>query len=411
MKKPELLIPAGSLEALHVAVAFGADAVYIGGDEFGLRANAKNFSIDEIREGIVFAHAHDVRVYITVNIFAREEDLSDIHAYLEQLAPLHPDAFIVSDLGVYSMILDFFPGIDIHISTQTNLTNSAACLYWQRQRVARVVLARDLSLQEIKAIRGHIPGGLELEVFVHGAMCVSYSGRCLLSNYFVGRDANQGDCTHPCRWKYAVAEETRPGEYLPLYENERGSFLFSASDLCMLEYIPELLDCGIDSFKVEGRMKNSLYVAMVTRAYRMAIDDCLEDPERYRERVDWYLAQVCTGTYRKFSTGFFFGRPDESAQIYEGATYEKEATFLGVVDEVLSDHTLRIEQKNKFSVGETIEIVKPNGENIETQVQSIRNEDGEELSDAPHPKQVLFLDLGVEADPFDVLLRREEGSL
>ncbi len=411
MKKPELLIPAGSLEALHVAVAFGADAVYIGGDAFGLRANAKNFSMDEIREGIVFAHAHNVRVYITVNIFAREEDLPEIHAYMEQLVPLRPDAFIVSDLGVYSMIEDYFPGIDIHISTQTNLTNSAACLYWQRQRVARVVLARDLSLQEVKAIRDHIPGGLELEVFVHGAMCVSYSGRCLLSNYFTGRDANQGDCTHPCRWQYAVAEETRPGEYLPVYENERGSFFFSSTDLCMIEHIPELLDCGLDSFKVEGRMKNPLYVAMVTRAYRMAIDDCLEDPERYRERLDWYLQQLCTGTYRKFSTGFYFGTPDEAAQIYEGATYEREATFLGVVGEVLEDNTLRIEQKNKFSVGETIEIVKPNGENIEAQVKSIRNEEGEELSDAPHPKQVLFLDLGVEADPFDVLMRREEEAV
>ncbi len=410
MKKPELLIPAGSLEALRVAVAFGADAVYIGGDEFGLRANAKNFSMDEIREGIAFAHAHGVRVYITVNIFAREDDLSEIRAYLEQLVPMNPDAFIVSDLGVYSMIDDFFPGIDVHISTQTNLTNSAACLYWQRQRVARVVLARDLSLQEIKAIREHIPGGLELEAFVHGSMCISYSGRCLLSNYFTGRDANHGDCTHPCRWQYAVAEETRPGEYLPVYENERGTFLFSSTDLCMIDHIPELLECGLDSFKVEGRMKNPLYVATVTRAYRMAIDDCLEDPERYRKHLDWYLAQVCTGTYRKFSTGFYFGTPDASAQIYEGSTYEKEATFLGVVGEVLPDNRLRVEQKNKFSVGETIEIVKPNGENIEAQVLSIRSEDGEELTSAPHPKQVLFLDLGQEADPYDVLLRREEDS-
>ncbi len=408
MKKPELLIPAGSLEVLKVAVRFGADAVYIGGEAFGLRANARNFSMDEISEGIEFAHAHGVSVYITVNIFAHNDDLSEIRSYLGELAPLKPDALIISDPGVFDMARELCPGIPLHVSTQANCTNYASCLFWHRLGAKRIVAARELTLEELARIRSEMPEEMELEVFVHGSMCVSYSGRCLLSSYFTGRDANRGECTHPCRWKYAVAEETRPGQYLPLEENDRGTYVFNSADLCMIEHIPDLFEAGIDSFKVEGRMKNALYVASVTRAYRRAIDDCMENPETYGKNTEWYLEQIYSCTYRRFSTGFFYGRPDESAQIYTGNTYEKNYTYLGIAGKRSPDGLYRLEQKNKFSVGETIEIMKPDGNDVEVRVKSIRSEEGEEMESAPHPQQILYIDTGHEMEPFDVLRRREE---
>ena len=321
MKHPELLIPASSLEVLKTAVMFGADAVYIGGEAFGLRAKAKNFSMEEIREGIAFAHAHDVKVYITANILAHNGDLSGVRAYFEELKEIRPDALIISDPGVFMIAREVCPEIDIHISTQANNTNYGTYQFWHQLGARRVVTARELSMAELKEIREKAPADLEMETFIHGAMCISYSGRCLLSNYFTGRDANRGACTHPCRWKYAIVEETRPGEYMPVYENERGTYIFNSKDLCMIEHIPELIDSGIDSFKIEGRMKTALYVATVARTYRKAIDDYLESPELYREHMDWYLDQISNCTYRQFTTGFFFGKPDESAQIYDNNTY------------------------------------------------------------------------------------------
>lgn len=306
MRIPELLIPASSLEVLKIAVVFGADAVYIGGEAFGLRAKAKNFSLDEMREGVTFAHARGVRVYVTANILAHNDDLAGVRAYFEELKAVHMDALIISDPGVFMIAREVLPGVEIHISTQANNTNYGTYLFWKGMGAKRVVSARELSLEEIKEIRRHIPDDLEIETFVHGAMCISYSGRCLLSNYFTGRDANQGACTHPCRWKYAVVEETRPGEYLPVYENERGTYIFNSKDLCMIEHIPELIDSGIDSFKIEGRMKTALYVATVARTYRMAIDDCLKSPELYKEHLPWYMDQISNCTYRQFTTGFFF---------------------------------------------------------------------------------------------------------
>ena len=282
MKHPELLIPASSLEVLKTAVMFGADAVYIGGEAFGLRAKAKNFSMEEIREGIAFAHAHDVKVYITANILAHNGDLSGVRAYFEELKEIRPDALIISDPGVFMIAREVCPEIDIHISTQANNTNYGTYQFWHQLGARRVVTARELSMAELKEIREKAPADLEMETFIHGAMCISYSGRCLLSNYFTGRDANRGACTHPCRWKYAIVEETRPGEYMPVYENERGTYIFNSKDLCMIEHIPELIDSGIDSFKIEGRMKTALYVATVARTYRKAIDDYLESPELYR---------------------------------------------------------------------------------------------------------------------------------
>ncbi len=407
MRKPELLVPAGSLEVLKVAVTFGADAVYIGGEAFGLRAKAKNFSPDEMREGIRYAHERGVKVYVTANILAHNMDLTDAAAYFEELADMKPDALIIADPGLFMIAKDVCPDIDIHISTQANNCNYGTFLFWHEQGASRVVTARELSLAEITEIRRKIPESMEIETFVHGAMCISYSGRCLLSAYMTGRSANAGACTHPCRWKYAVMEEKRPGEYFPVEENERGTYIFNSKDLCMIEHIPDLIAAGIDSFKIEGRMKTALYVATVARTYRKAIDDYLEDPALYEAHLPWYREQISRCTYRQFTTGFFYGKPDQETQIYDSNTYIREYTYLGVVGEV-KDGLCVIEQRNKFSVGETIEVMKPDGTNPEAVVRAIYNEDGETMESAPHPKQKLYVDLGIPVDVMDILRRQEE---
>ncbi len=262
--------------------------------------------------------------------------------------------------------------------------------------------------EEIREIRERIPEDMEIESFIHGAMCISYSGRCLLSNYFTGRDANQGACTHPCRWKYAVVEETRPGEYMPVYENERGTFIFNSKDLCMIEHIPEMMEAGIDSFKIEGRMKTALYVAAVTRTYRRAIDDYRKDPQLYRRNMEWYKEEIGKCTCREFSTGFYFGKPGADTQIYENSTYIKNYTYLGTVYETDGEGRCRIEQKNKFCVGETIEVMKPDGRNLVVQVRGIFDENGQAQESAPHARQTLWVDLGCQLEEFDLLRRREE---
>ena len=387
VRKPELLIPASSLEVLKTAVVFGADAVYIGGEAFGLRAKAKNFSMEDMKEGIAFAHAHGVKVYVTANILAHNRDLADP--------------------GVFMLAKEICPEIERHISTQANNTNYLTYQFWYQQGAKRVVSARELSMEELRELRAHIPEDLEIETFVHGAMCISYSGRCLLSNYFTGRDANQGACTHPCRWKYAVMEESRPGEYLPVYENERGTYIFNSKDLCMIEHIPELLESGIDSFKIEGRMKTALYVATVARTYRKAIDDCLQSRELYEKNLPWYKEQIAACTYREFTTGFFYGKPDESSQIYDNNTYQKGYTYLGIVGDVDAENYIHLEQRNKFSVGEMIEIMKPDGENLAVRVEAILNEEGEAMESAPHPQQKLRVRLSGKADACDILRRKE----
>ena len=406
-KRPELLIPASSLEVLKTAVMFGADAVYIGGEAFGLRAKAKNFSMEDMKKGVEFAHAHGVKVHVTVNILAHNDDLPGVEEYLKELKEVGPDALIIADPGVFELAKEICPEIQRHVSTQANNTNYATYQFWWKQGASRVVSARELSLREIKEIRERIPAEMEIESFIHGAMCISYSGRCLLSNFFTGRDANQGACTHPCRWKYSIVEETRPGEYMPVYENERGTYIFNSKDLCMIEHIPEMIDAGIDSFKIEGRMKTALYVATVARTYRKAIDDYLEDPQKYRDNMPWYLDQISNCTYRQFTTGFYFGKPTEESQIYDSNTYVKEYTYLGIVGEIC-DGRCKIEQRNKFSVGETIEIMKPDGENVEVTVKRIINEEGEDQESAPHSKQVLYIELeGGQASPYDILCRQE----
>ena len=419
-RKPELLVPAASLEVLKTAVIFGADAVYIGGEAFGLRAKAKNFSAREMAEGIAFAHERGVRVHVTANILAHNYDLEGAKDYFRELKDLKPDALIIADPGMFALAREICPEIDIHISTQANNTNYLTYRFWYEQGAKRVVSARELSLKEIKEIRERIPEDMEIESFVHGAMCISYSGRCLLSNYFTGRDANRGACTHPCRWKYALVEETRPGEYLPVFENDRGTFLFNSKDLNMIEHIPELVDAGIDSFKIEGRMKTALYVATVARTYRRAIDDYFVSEEQYRANMVWYRTEIAKCTYRKFTTGFYFGKADENTQIYDESTYVSEYIYLGTVSAVTEAGAAsgaaaaesgnvpkplyaRIEQRNKFSVGDEIEIMKPGGENIPAQVLSMYDEEGNPVESCPHPKQVIDVRLSETPAVGDIL--------
>lgn len=408
MKKPELLIPASSLEVLKTAVTFGADAVYIGGEVFSLRAKSKNFSMEDMKEGLAFAHAHGARVFVTANILAHNGDLEGVEVYFKELKAIGPDALIISDPGVFQIAREICPEIEIHISTQANNTNYRTYNFWHGLGAKRVVSARELSIDEIKDLRAHIPADLEIETFVHGAMCISYSGRCLLSSYFTGRDANQGACTHPCRWKYAIMEETRPGEYLPVYENERGTYIFNSKDLCMIEHIPELVEAGIDSFKIEGRMKTALYVAVVTRTYRQAIDDYFKSPELYESRMDDYREEIAKCTYRQFTTGFFFGKPDKDTQIYDSNTYVKAYTYLGLIGEKNEKGFYALEQRNKFSVGESIEVMKPDGRNLTVTVKAMTDEEGQLMESCPHPKQKIFVDLGVELEAFDLLRRKDD---
>ena len=403
MRKPGLLIPAGSLDVLKTAVIYGADAVYLGGEAFGLRAKAKNFTNEEIKEGIAFAHERGVKVYITANILAHNRDLAGVEEYFEELKDIQPDALIISDPGVFAIARRVLPQMELHISTQANNTNYGTYLFWYGLGAKRVVSARELSLEEIKEIRAHIPEDMEIESFIHGAMCISYSGRCLLSNYFTGRDANQGACTHPCRWKYAVVEETRPGEYMPVYENDRGTFIFNSKDLCMIGHVPEMIEAGIDSFKIEGRMKTALYVATVARTYRMAIDDYLKSPEEYRKNLEWYREEIGKCTYREFTTGFYFGKPDADTQIYDASTYVKNYTYLGTVEAVDGRGFVKIEQKNKFTAGQVLEVMKPDGRNVPARVEAIYDEEGVSVDSAPHPKQILYVDLGGAADVHDIL--------
>ena len=402
-KMPELLIPASSLEVLKVAVSYGADAVYIGGEAFGLRAKAKNFTMSEMREGIEFAHERGVKVYVTVNILAHNKDIDEARIYLRELAEVGPDGLIIADPGIFVLAGEECPGIERHISTQANNTNYETCLFWHRLGATRIVTARELSLEEIREIRERIPKELELETFVHGAMCISYSGRCLLSNFLTGRDANQGACTHPCRWKYAVVEETRPGEYMPVYENERGTYIFNSRDLCMIEHLPDLLDAGVNSLKIEGRMKTALYVATVARTYRKALDDLAVSREKYLENMDWYLDQISNCTYRRFTTGFFYGKPGAGEQIYDSNTYIKEYTYLGMISGKDDAGRYIVEQKNKFCCGDIIEIMKPDGSNPTIEVKGIYDAEGNSMESAPHARQELHLDLDADLSLYDIL--------
>jgi putative protease len=408
MNRPELLLPAGSMDVLKTAIRYGADAVYIGGEAFSLRAMAKNFSSAEMREAVDFAHQNGKKIYVTANILAHNADLPEAENYFSELKEIRPDALIISDPGIFEIEKKICPEIPVHISTQANNTNYGTFLFWYRLGVKRIVTARELSLREIREIRDRIPADMEIETFVHGAMCISYSGRCLLSNFLTGRDANRGACTHPCRWTYSVVEETRPGQYMPVYENERGTYIFNSKDLCMAGHIPELIDAGIDSFKIEGRMKTALYVATAARAYRRAIDDCRKNPEEYAKRRRYYEEETQKGTWRDYTTGFFFGKPSADAQITDSNTYRKNYAYIGTAEYTDEAGYAHFEQKNKFSTGDILEIMKPDGRDVLSEVQDIMNEDGIRQESAPHPKQALSVRMSPLPEPGDIIRKKEE---
>lgn len=406
IKKPELLIPAGSLENLYIAVQYGADAVYIGGEQFGLRAKAKNFSKEQMLEGIAYAHEHDVQVYITANIIAHNDDIEQARTYFEELKEINPDAVIVADPGMFMLAKEVMPDMELHLSTQANNTNYASMNFWHQQGVDRVVVARELSLEEIAKAKANVSPDLEFEAFVHGAMCISYSGRCLLSNYMNNTDANKGACTHPCRWTYHLMEETRPGEYMPVEENERGTYIYNSKDLGMIGHVDKLLKAGIDSFKIEGRMKTALYVATVTKTWREAIDDYFEDPDMYFSKIDHYEAEVRKCTHRQFTTGFYYDKPGGQEQIYDSNTYTRSYTFVGKGIGYDKDRKLtHIQQRNKFVVGDKLEVIKSNGKNVEFVVQKMYNEVGEPVQAAPHPKQDIYLDIDIEILENEIIRR------
>ena len=356
---------------------------------FSLRAGAGNLTIDEIKEAMDFIHEHNAKGYMTMNIYPHNEDIEPLRAYIERLKDIPIDAFIVSDPGVICLLKDIIPGVEIHLSTQANTTNYLTANYWASQGVTRIVTAREMSIKDIAVLRQKLPENIEIESFVHGAMCISYSGRCLLSNFMTGRDANHGACTHPCRWKYALVEQKRPGEYYPIEEDSRGSYILNSRDLCMIDHIPELAEAGVMSFKIEGRMKSMYYVATIVSAYRAAIDSYLSDPENYTYD-DSYFRELCKASHREFTHGFYFNKPTDKDQNYLTSDYTRDYSFVGLVkEEADSEGYTLVEQRNKFSVGDTIEIFGPRTPFYEEVIKEILNEDGESIESAPHPQQKL----------------------
>lgn len=403
--KPELLAPAGDLEKLKIAVLYGADAVYIGGEAYGLRAKAKNFDIETMAEGVRFAHAHGAKVYVTANIFAHNADFDGMAEYFQAVRDIGVDALLISDLGVFSVAREAVPDLEIHVSTQANNTNYMSANMWYKLGARRVVMARELSFREIREIRDHIPQDMEIEAFVHGAMCISYSGRCLLSNYLSGRDANKGACSHPCRWKYHLVEETRPGEYMPVEENERGTYIYNSKDLCMIGHIPELLEAGIMSLKIEGRMKTPFYVGTVVKAYRQAIDDYFTDPALYQKKIPYYMDEVSKASHREYTDGFYYQKPDGNQQVYTNNSYIRGYDFIGMVQEDADPESgiAVVEQRNKFSVGEEIEVLPAVGDAFTMQVSEMWDADGNALTTAPHPQQILRISFTKPVKKYDML--------
>jgi len=407
MNKVELLAPAGTLEALKIAVLYGANAVYIGGYKYGLRAKAKNFSMEEFKEGIDFAHANNVRVYVTANIIAHNEDFEGMGDYFQELEKLGVDALIVADPGVLMVAKNAVPSMEIHLSTQASTTNAHTMKFWYDQGVKRVVLARELSIDEITQIRNIIPEDMDIETFVHGAMCISYSGRCLLSNYMTNRDANRGACSQPCRWKYSLVEEKRPGEYQPVYEDERGTYIYNSKDMCMIHEVDKVIEAGSSSLKIEGRMKTPHYVASVVKAYREAIDDYYNDKKLFNSKREYYYAEASKASHRDYTTGFYFGNPEAEGQIYTSNSYIREYDFVAMVlDYDMETKIATIEQRNKFLVGEELDIMRHSGESFKQVVEYLADEDGVEVESAPHPKQVLKIKIDKEVQKYDIIRKK-----
>ena len=387
--KLELLAPAGDMEKLKTAVRFGADAVYFGGEMFSLRAGAGNFTVPEIEEAMEWLHSNNAKGYMTINIYPHNGDISPLRDYIGKIRHIPVDAFLVSDPGVMGLIREQIPDAEIHLSTQANTTNYLTARFWASQGVKRIVCAREMSLEEIRIMRAELPEDIEIESFVHGAMCISYSGRCLLSNFMAGRDANRGACTHPCRWKYALVEEQRPGQYYPIEEDGYGSYILNSRDLCMIDHIPDLAEAGVYSLKIEGRMKSMYYVATVVTAYRAAIDAYLSDPENYVFDSKWY-DELCKASHREFTHGFYYNKPTDKDQNYLTSDYTRDYSFIGLVRETDENTGLTtVEQRNKFSIGDTVEVFGPYTAYYEETINEMYDEECNAIESAPHPQQIL----------------------
>ena len=408
MKKVELLAPAGDLQKLKIAVLYGADAVYLGGEAFGLRKRSKNFTIDQIAEGVKFAHERGVKVYVTLNIIPHNEDFQGLEEYVQELVDIDIDAVLVADPGMFMRIKEIAPNLEIHISTQASVTNKDTVMFWYNLGAKRIVLARELTLDEIKKITEDLPEDLTIETFAHGAMCMSYSGRCLISNYMLGRDANRGDCAHPCRFKYNLVEETRPGEFFPVYEDDGGTFIMNSKDLCMIQNIPEMIEAGINSLKIEGRVKGIYYVATVLRSYRMALDEYYKDPENYKFD-EKYLEEIKKASYRDFTTGFFFGKPKDDAQVYATNSYIRGYDFLGMVlDYDEETQMATIEQRNRMFVGDEIEVFGPGKKHFTQKISIMLDEKGNPIEVAPHAQQIIKIKMDRPVSEYFMLRKPQE---
>lgn len=408
MNRPELLAPGGDLEKLKTAILYGADAVYIGGEAFSLRVAADNFSIDDMKEGIRFAHERGKKVYLTANIIPHNKDIDEFEHFIEEIRPLGFDAVLIADLGMFDMMCTLAPEIPVHVSTQANNVNYRSACAWHKMGAERVVLAREMSFDEIREIRRRTPPELEIEAFVHGAMCISYSGRCLLSNYMTQRDSNQGACSHPCRWNYALMEQTREGEYMPVYENERGTFIFNSKDLCMIRHIPEIIESGITSLKIEGRVKSSYYVATIVQAYRQEIDRYLADPEGYTFNEDSF-AELCKVSHRPYTTGFYFGKPNQNEQVYTTNSYIRDYDLIGIVTDYDPETKIAtISQRNRFFVGDEIEIMRPGKPYFTQTVEHMENESHESIDVAPHAAMTLYMKMNEPVEKDSMLRKRND---
>jgi putative protease len=410
LDRVELLAPAGDLEKLKMAIIYGADAVYLGGEAFGLRKASKNFTLEDIKKAVEFAHELDKKVYVTLNIVPHDEDLNGLDEYVKNLNDIGIDAVIVSDPGIFNIVRSVAEDLPIHLSTQASVTNFETIMFWYNLGIKRIVLARELTLDEIRAISKKAPNDLELETFVHGAMCMSYSGRCLLSSYMTGRDANRGDCAQPCRYKYNVVEEKRPGEYFPIEEHEEGTFIFNSKDLCMIDHIDELIEAGIKSFKIEGRVKSPYYVATVVGAYRKAIDDYYKDPLNYKFDIKLF-EELRKVSHRDFTTGFFYNEAKTNAQVFTTNSYIRKYDFVGMIlDYDESTQIATIEQRNRIKVGDVVEIFGPEMNYFELKIENMWNEEDEPIESAPHAQQLIKTKIYNQVKPFYLIRKKRDDD-
>ncbi|MFZ7120652.1 MAG: peptidase U32 family protein [Eubacteriaceae bacterium] len=410
MKKPELLAPAGNMEKLKYAIHYGADAVYLAGKSYGLRAKAGNFTIDEIETAVKYVHDKGKKIYVAINIFPHNNDFHGMKEYIVTLYKFKIDGVIVADAGIIKLIKEVAPELNISLSTQANNTNYYSANFWHEIGINRIILARDLSIKEIEEIIENTPKTLQIETFVHGAMCISYSGRCLLSNYMSRRDANRGDCAHPCRWNYTLMEQTRENEYFPIYEDERGTYIFNSKDLCLIENIPDFINIGVDSLKIEGRMKSIFYLAVVVSIYRKVIDAYIAEPSNYRFDTKW-LEELKKISHREYTKGFAFNKPGYEEQNYLSSSYVRDYDFVGVVLEYDIDSEIAIiEQRNKIIIGDTIEIISP-GKDFKTQiVTELRDLEDNPLDSVPHPKMLFKMKINFTVKAYDMLRKAQKDK-